>query len=187
MKGIVCAALLCLINSVSQAMFCNTSQGTNGWIDIGASEQEVIAACGEPDSKTQVDQPDNKTLNTTQYWNYQQQSVQLMPPKQPGVLTPVNMNSSPNILVAEINGNSIKSLALNGNFVSSGKCPNGGFVRVGDSVDALIARCGPATQTSYQYNTNTTAQASITVWTYQLTNGQLQFQFKEGVVSGIAQ
>ena len=187
MKQMFCLTLLCLSYSISQAMFCNTAQGTNGWIDVGASEQDVIAACGAPDNQTQVDQPDNQTLNTTQYWNYQQQSVQLMPPKQPGALTPVNMNSSPNILVAEINGNSITSLALNGNFVSSGTCPNGGGVRVGDSADTLIARCGPATQISYQYSTNTTAQSPMTVWTYQLPNGQLQFQFKDGVVSGINQ
>lgn len=186
MKRIVYSICLSLIAPLTFAMFCNTPQGTNGWIQEGASPQDVIAACGQPDSQTQIDQS-NKTLNTTQYWNYQQQAVQLMP-KTSGPLQPIGMSASSNVLVVEINGNTIKSLASNGQFSSSARCPNGSVVRVGDTMNTLIARCGNATQTTYQYNTDTTEQPPITAWTYQSQSGQpIQIRFQNGVVSGINQ
>ncbi len=34
--------VLSLITSVSWAMFCNTSQGLNGWVEQGMSEQDIL-------------------------------------------------------------------------------------------------------------------------------------------------
>jgi Protein of unknown function (DUF2845) len=181
--------VLSLITSVSWAMFCNTSQGTNGWIEQGMSQQDVLAACGQPNSTAQIDN-DKSRLNVTQYWNYQQQNMQMLPQKvsAPTPYTSINVNSAGNTLVVEINNNKISSLAVNGNFVSTGSCPNGGFVRVGDTADALAARCGAATQVSYQYAKDTSALPPITQWTYQLQGGQsLIIKFQQGVVSGINQ
>ncbi len=181
--------VLSLITSVSWAMFCNTSQGTNGWVEQGMSQQDVLAACGQPNSAVQIDNGKGR-LNATQYWNYEQQTMQMLPQQVSGP-TPYNsikVNTAGNSLVVEINNNKITSLAVNGNFVSTGNCPNGGFVRVGDTADVLASRCGNATQVSYQYAKDTSALPLTTQWTYQLQGGQsLTIQFQQGVVSGINQ
>ncbi len=184
-----CTTLLCLITPLSWAMFCNTPQGTKGWIEQGMSEQDVTAACGAPSSATQIDKTNNR-LNATQYWNYQQQTTSQLLPQGPGPTqySSVKVSRSPNTLVAEINNNLISSLAINGEFVSSGSCPNGGFVSVGNNVDVLISRCGTAAQVTYQYEKDTSAQPPITQWTYQLPGGQsMNIQFEKGVVSELSQ
>lgn len=181
--------VLSLITSVSWAMFCNGSQGSNGWVEQGMSEQDVLAACGQPNSAIEIDSDKNR-LNVTQYWNYQQQTMQMLPQKvaAPTPYTSINVNSAGNTLVVEINNNKITSLAVNGNFVSTGNCPNGGFVRVGDTADALASRCGAATQVSYQYAKETSVLPPITQWIYQLQGGQsLTIQFQQGVVSELNQ
>jgi hypothetical protein len=181
--------VLCLITSVSWAMFCNTSQGTNGWIDHGMSQQAILAACGQPDSVVEIDK-NNKHLNVTQYWSYQQQSKQFLPQTEvPAPYTQMKVNTAGNTLVVELYNNHITSLAVNGTFVSSGGCPNGGFVRVGDTARMLAARCGTATQVSYQYEkVDTSALPLITQWTYQLQGGRsLTIQFQQGVVSELNQ
>jgi hypothetical protein len=181
--------VLSLITSVSWAMFCNTSQGLNGWVEQGMSEQDILAACGQPNSAVQIDNNKNR-LNATQYWNYQQQTMQMLPQQasQPTPYNSVKVNTAGNSLVVEITKNKITSLAVNGNFVSTGRCPNGGFVRVGDTADSLASRCGVATQVDYQYTTDTTELPPITQWTYQVPGGQsLTIQFQQGVVSGLNQ
>jgi hypothetical protein len=55
MKRIFCyIAALCSLTPVSWAMFCNTAQGPNGWIETGMSSDAIIAACGQPDSIVQI-------------------------------------------------------------------------------------------------------------------------------------
>lgn len=191
MKRTLCyIAALCLITSLSWAMFCNTGQGSNGWIEQGMSQDDVIAACGQPSSTAQI-QKDNNNLDSTQYWSYQAQSLQLQPQSSFPAPTPYNsrkMNTSTNTFVVEINNNIVTSVAVNGNLVSSGNCPEGGSVRVGDSVNQVTASCGAATQTSYQYQKDTSALPPVTQWTYQLPGGQsLNIQFQQGVVSELNQ
>jgi hypothetical protein len=181
--------VLSLITSISWAMFCNTSQGLNGWVEQGMSEQAVLAACGQPNSAVQIDN-DKSRLNATQYWNYQQQTMQMLPERvsAPTPYTSINVNSAGNTLVVEIRNDRITSLAVNGNFVSTGNCPNGGFVRVGDTAEVLATRCGIATQVDYQYEREPLDLPPITQWIYQLQGGQtLTIQFQQGVVSGLNQ
>jgi Protein of unknown function (DUF2845) len=100
----------------------------------------------------------------------------------------VKVNSSNNTFVVEINNNIVSSLALNGKLVSSGRCPGGGSVRVGDNVNRVMSSCGMATQVNYQYDKDTSALPPITQWTYQLPGGKsLHIQFEQGVVSELNQ
>jgi hypothetical protein len=181
---------LWLITPLSWATFCNTSRGSNGWIEQGMSQQQVIAACGQPDSTAEIDKTNNR-LDATQYWNYQGQSVQLVPQSSWPAPTPygaAKANNTANALVVEINNNVVSSLAVNGKLVSSGSCPNGGSVRVGDSANRVMSSCGTATQVSYQYQKNNSASPPITQWTYQLHGGRsLTIQFQQGVVSELNQ
>lgn len=190
MKRTLCyIAVLCLITPVSWAMFCNSAQGINGWVEQGMSEQAVLAACGQPNSAVQIENSKDR-LNATQYWNYQQQTMQMLPERvsAPTPYTSINVNSAGSTLVVEIHNDRITSLAVNGNFVSTGHCPNGGFVRVGDTAEVLATRCGIATQVDYQYEREASDLPPITQWTYQLQGGQsLTIQFQQGVVSGLNQ
>ena len=155
------------------------------------SQQDILAACGQPSSVSQIDKNDNR-LHATQYWNYQQQTTQMLP-STPGTISPtpygsVKVNNSGNTLVVEINNNAVTSLAMNDKLVSSASCPNGGFVQVGDSSNRVVSSCGTATQVTYQYQKNSSALPPATQWTYSLQGGgSLTIQFEQGVVSAFNQ
>jgi hypothetical protein len=174
-------SLMCIAITPAWALFCTPASGTNGWIEEGMTQDDVIAACGQPDQQTQ-DENSGKQLQTTQYWTYQKQTVQDMSEG-----NAVNMTISPTILVVEIRNNKITRLALNGNFVSSANCPEGGLLNVGEDDDVIVSRCGSATQVSYQNETVDSSAPPNIIWTYQSANGAapLQIQFQNGVVSQI--
>ncbi len=180
------STLLFLITPVSWAAFCNTAQGTNGWINQGMSPEDIIAACGQPDSIVEIEDSNNK-LDSTQYWSYQAQSLKLTPQSSWPAPTPYNstkVNTTTDTFVVEINNNVVSSLAMNGNLVSSGSCPGGGFVRVGDTLNRVMSSCGTATQVSHQYGKDTSALPPVTQWNYQTQGGQsLNIKFEKGVVS----
>ena len=182
-KVIYIISLMCLVITPAWALFCTTASGNNGWIEEGMSQDDVITACGQPDQQTQ-DQNSSKQLQTTQYWTYQQQTVE-----DTSEGNAINMATSPNILVVEIRNNQITRLAVNGNFVSSANCPKGGLLNVGEDDDVIVSRCGSATQVSYQNETVDSSAPPNIIWTYQSANGAapLQIQFQNGVVSQISE
>ncbi len=178
--------VLCLISSSVWAAFCSSSQGNN-WIDLGMSEQEVQAACGQP-TAIQVSDDRSKQLKSTQYWTYQTQKASpLYPPKAPLSNGVDQLTVGSDSLTVQINQNQVSQLAMNGHLLKEASCPQGGALSLGDSADRVLALCGRPNVVSTQHEEVDVAGPQTKNWVYSSGQGQssLQIEFSDGVVSKI--
>jgi hypothetical protein len=151
------------------SMYCPQN---HGYINLGMSPDQVIAACGQPLSKQQSKTPLMQKVPVLQLM-YNSQGAQKA---FYGVWSlPVGTNSGAQLQVDVIN-NKVSGVHLNGESANAFSICSGTMVQIGDPVGRVYSACGnPSLVNNTYVNQPVQSNQPPEVWTYQVDQFQAPF------------
>lgn len=144
-----------------QSYYCPQN---HGYINLGMSQEQVMAACGEPMSRQQANQPVMQKVPVQQliYNNQGSQKVFY------GVWAIPTGYSTGATLEVDIVDNKVKSVRVNGSNTNAFSICGGTGIEVGDPSSKVYGSCGSPTMTNNTYiNQPIQSHARPEVWIYQ--------------------
>lgn len=191
----------------SQSVYCPQH---SGYINVGMTQQQVIAACGQPISKLPSNAPVTQKVPVTQliYTSLNTGSVYQglnsvyytqwsLPSGTTGINLRVNIinNKIASIDLGGHNENSINtentnvsSVQISGAATDPSSICSGGSFQVGDDVNKLYTACGSPSMVNNTYINQTIPSSSKPeVWTYQVNQYQspINLTFVNGKLQSI--
>ncbi|ASQ46838.1 DUF2845 domain-containing protein [Legionella clemsonensis] len=167
--GIASVSFSCNIFAV-QSMYCPQN---HGYINIGMSPDQVLAACGQPLSKLQSDTPVMQKVPVLQliYNNQGSQSAFY------GVWSlPVGVNSGAQLEVDVID-NKVSSVRINGSQSNAFSICGGSMVQIGDPVAKVYSACGnPSIVNNTYINQPIQSNQKPEIWVFQTDKFQTPFR-----------
>ena len=161
-----------------QSMYCPQN---HGYINVGMTEAQVIASCGQPLSKQESNQPAYRTIPAQQLiYNNVGTSTAFYGTWQ---LSTGNGGAQ---LEVDVVDNKVRSIKINGSDSNAFSLCGGNMIPVGSPINMVYNACGNPTLVNHtyikQYSQQTTKQK---VWIYQpgqyqppvsltFSNGKLQ-------------
>ncbi|RMX03722.1 DUF2845 domain-containing protein [Legionella jordanis] len=151
------------------SMYCPQN---HGYINLGMTPEQVVAACGQPLSKQQSRTPVMQKVPVLQLMYNNQGSATAFY----GVWSlPVGTNSGAQLEVDVIN-NKVSGIRLNGNNTNAFSICNGNMVQVGDPIGSVYAACGnPSVVNNTYINQPIQSNQAPEVWIYQADQYQTPF------------
>lgn len=157
-----------------QSIYCPQN---SGYITIGMSEDEVIAACGKPLSKQESNQPIVKQVPVKQLiYNGQGDAtafygVWALPigKSNTGILQPFGGNSGGGAkLQVSIINDKVSSANINGSDTNAFTICNGVSIKIGDPANQVYGACGSPSLVNNTYiNQIVPSNTKPQVWIYQ--------------------
>lgn len=163
----------------ADSIYCPENQG---YINVGMSQQEVISACGEPQSKTQSKQPVLQKIPQQQLIYNGMDSPRVFY----GVWSITTGDSTGARLQVNLVNDKVESISLNGSATNAADICNGQDIQVGSPADDVYSACGSPTIVNNSFVTKAIpSDKPPEVWTYQpsqfspsfsltFVNGQLE-------------
>lgn len=192
MKRILTAATVIYIGMVPAlsvgATYC---PGGHGYIQVGMTENQVIAACGQPLSKTKSNQQVTTQVPVTQLIYTSTIPTQPYPGMASSVLATWSLPTGINNLYSiqfDIEHNKVKAIHVNGSGSNAMNICDGNSVQIGDPEDAVYATCGDPNQTNHTYlNEPMPGGNNSEVWVYQIDQYQpsIRLTFVNGSLESI--
>ncbi len=145
----------------AQSVYCPQN---HGYINLGMSVDQVIAACGQPLGKQQSNKPAMQQVPVLQLlYNNQGSQTAFY-----GVWAlPVGVNTGAQLQVNVIN-NKVSSIQLNGSNSNEFSICGDTSIQVGDPVTKVYNACGnPSTTNSTYTNQAIPSQQKPEIWVYQ--------------------
>lgn len=164
--------LIPLTTAMAQPFYCPKN---SGYINIGMTEEEVIAACGQPLSKQNPNMPVTQRVPVKQliYTNLNTGAVY------PGLNSAfydqwsLPSGSTGVSLQVDVVDNKVRGIKLNGSSSNAMSVCGGQSVEVGDDVNKVFTACGsPAMINSSFINEPIPNSAKPAVWIYQFDQYQ---------------
>ncbi|WED42351.1 DUF2845 domain-containing protein [Legionella cardiaca] len=153
----------------AQSIYCPQN---HGYINLGMSVPQVLAACGQPLSRQQSNTPVMQKVPVLQlmYNNQGSQSAFY------GVWSlPVGVNSGAQLQVNIID-NKVSSVSLNGSNTNAFSICGGSMIQVGDPVSKVYGACGnPSLVNNTFINQPIESNQKPEIWTYQTDQFQTPF------------
>jgi hypothetical protein len=155
----------------AQSIYCPQKQG---YINVGMSASQVVAACGQPLSRKITNQPPTQKIPVTQliYTSLNQGSVYS------GLNSIYNQWSLPSgskgvSLEVDIINNKVSSVRLNGSGTNAATLCGGNNVQVGDDENRVYNACGnPSLVNNTFINQPIPTNSPPEVWIYQVDQFQ---------------
>lgn len=175
-------ALFCSLNAFAdQSIYCPQN---HGYINIGMTADQVIAACGQPLSKQISNRPIMQQVPVQQLlYNNQGSKTAFY-----GVWSlPVGTNSGAQLEVDIVN-NKVSSVRLNGSNTNAFSICGGTSVQVGDPVSKVYGACGnPALVNNTFINQPIETNQKPEIWIYQVDQYQspINLTFVNGKLQSI--
>jgi hypothetical protein len=158
----------------SDSFYCPQN---SGYINVGMSQAQVIAACGQPLSKQQSNQPVTERVPVKQLiYNNQGNNkafygVWALPigTSNSGMLQPFGGNSGGGAqLQVNIINNKIDSVLLNGSNTNAFTICGGSNIQVGDPMGSVYGACGTPSLVNTTYiNQIIPSSTKPEIWVYQ--------------------
>lgn len=170
--NIVCIGLLPTVSTAGQT-YCPEG---HSFIQVGMTESQVIAACGQPLSRTRSNQQVTIKVPVTQLIYTSTTPTQYYPGIASSDLKqwslPTGINNLYNIQFDIVN-NKVKSVHVNGASTNAMNICNGNSVQVGDEEAQVYAACGSPNQTNTTYNNEPIpGNNKSEIWIYQIDQYQ---------------
>lgn len=179
-----------LTPSLSSAAQTYCPEG-HSYIQVGMTENQVLAACGQPTSRSKSNQAPTQRVPMKQLIYSSTIPSQPYPGITSDVLNPWSMPSgihnTYNIQFNIVN-NKVKSVQMNGSGTNAMSGCDSGTVQVGDTEDQVYAACGTPTQTNLSYiNQPIAGNTKTEIWIYQLDQYQpaIRLTFVNGSLESI--
>jgi len=180
--------LLPLVSQADNSYYCPQN---HAYIDVGMTEAQVLAACGQPTSVRASSNAVVEQIPVTQliYTSLNQGAVYFYP----GINPLYNMWSLPsgsqgtNVEVNLIH-DQITSIKINGSGTNALSVCEGGSVQIGDNVAQLYRACGgPSLVNNTYINQTVPSSARPQVWTYTIDQYQpsISLTFVNGILQSI--
>ena len=175
-------------SSPTSSVYCPSGQA---FIHIGMPENDVIAACGEPNSKEQSNQEATRKVPVKQLIYTTLGSSNPYPGLQSAVYDQWSLPSGPDdsfTLQVNIIDNKVSSISLNGSQNNAMTICGGDSVQVGDDESAVYAQCGSPNATNHTYiNQAIPGHTKPETWTYQADQYQppIHLTFVNGSLESI--
>ncbi|KTC98898.1 DUF2845 domain-containing protein [Legionella erythra] len=153
--------LLSCTGFAAQSLYCPQKAG---YINVGMTEDQVRAACGEPLSKQESNNPIMQKVQVQQlFFNNQGSSTAFY-----GVWSlPVGTSSGAQLQVDVVN-NKVYSVKLNGSDTNAFSICGGTSIQVGDPVGRVYGSCGNPSLVNNTYINQPVATAQKPqLWIYQ--------------------
>lgn len=179
----VALTLLPLV-TIAQSVYCPENQG---YISIGMTEDQVIAACGQPLSKQDSNTPATQKIAVKQliYNTINQGSIY---PGLNNIYDQWSLTNGPAGVTLEVDivNNKVNAVRINGSNSNAMSVCQGINVQVGDSENAVYEACGsPGIINNTFINQPVPSRQKPQIWVYQVNqyqtpmsltfvNGQLQ-------------
>lgn len=153
----------------TQSMYCPQN---HGYINLGMTPEQVVAACGQPLSKQQSKTPLMQKVPVTQLMYNNQGS----PHAFYGVWSlPVGTNSGAQLEVDIIN-NKVTAVRMNGGNTNAFSICGGTMIQVGDPVGSVYGACGnPSIVNNTYINQPVQSNQYPEIWIYQTDQYQTPF------------
>lgn len=186
--GFARTTLLVILPFASYAADSVYCPQNHAYINVGMTQDQVIASCGRPTSIQAASDSVVQQIPVTQliYSTLNQGAVYFYP----GINPLYNMWSLPSgsqgtSLEVDLINNQITSMKINGSDTNALSMCQGGTVQIGDDINAIYNACGaPSTINNTYINKVVSGSARPQVWTYSneyqpsivltFTNGILQ-------------
>lgn len=198
MKRMLCLSgmiLFPLVTWADDAVYCPQN---HGYINIGMTQDQVIAACGQPLSKQQTNQPVMQKIPVTQLLFNNQGAkkafygVWAMPignTYNRGIAPAFGGNSGGGAqLQVNVINNKISSVNLNGSDTNAFSICNGTSIQIGDPVNKVYNACGTPSLVNQTFiNQPIQSATRPEVWVYQPGQYQspLNLTFVDGKLQSI--
>lgn len=144
----------------TQSLYCPQN---HAYINVGMTQDEVIAACGQPASQQDSNQPVTEKVPVTQLiYNNMGSGTAFY-----GVWN-VSTGTSGSKLEFDIVDKKVKSLRLNGSDTNAASICSGNSVQVGDPIEKVYYSCGSPSLTNNTYINEVVPSAQKPqIWIYQ--------------------
>ncbi|MCP0914107.1 MULTISPECIES: DUF2845 domain-containing protein [Legionella] len=156
-----------------QSLYCPQNQG---YINVGMTEAEVIAACGEPLSKEESNRPVTQKVPVKQLIYSTVNKGSIYPSLDP-IYNQWSLPSGTNInLEVDIINDKISEIRLNGSDTNAMTVCDGINVNVGDNESAVYNACGSPDMVNNTFiNQPIPSNEPPHVWVYQVDQFQQPF------------
>lgn len=163
----------------------------HSYIQVGMTESQVIAACGQPISKTKSNQQVTNQVPVTQLIYTSTIPNQPYPGIASTTLAPWSLPTGINNLYSiqfNIENNKVKSILVNNSGTNAMNICDGNSVKIGDPESNVYATCGAPDQTNKTYiNEPIPGNNNTEVWIYQIDQYQpsIRLTFVNGSLESI--
>jgi hypothetical protein len=173
--GIASFSLSCNVFA-AQSFYCPQN---SGYINIGMTPEQVIAACGQPLSKQQLNRPATQKVPMQQLMFNNQGS----PTAFYGVWSLPTGTGSGAQLEVDVIDNKVSAVRINGNDTNAFSICGGRNIQVGDPASTVSYACGsPSIVNNTYINQPIVSNKKPELWIYQL--GQYQSPISLTFVNG---
>lgn len=160
-------------NASASTFYC--AQGS-AFIQVGMTESQVIAACGQPLNKTVSNRPATHKMQVTQLIYTSLVSTTLGNGIKSAVFNQWSFPTGPSAgftLQVNVIDNKVSSIQFNGGNTNAMSVCNGANIQVGDDVGKVYAQCGTPNTTNTTYiNQPIPGNNKSVIWTYQVDQYQ---------------
>ena len=175
-KILLLSGSACIAVAAPQSVFCPQK---SGYINIGMTTNQVIAACGQPISQQKSDQPAMEQIPVKQvFFNNQGQStafygVWAIPGgfANSGAFEPFNANTGGGgvQLQVDITNDAVRAVKVNGADTNAFSICGGVNINVGDPASKVYNACGSPTLVNTTYiNVPIPGGQKPIIWIYQM-------------------
>jgi hypothetical protein len=157
---------------MAQSLYCPQN---SGYINTGMTQQQVMAACGQPLAKQESNNPVTQKVPVTQliYTTLNQGSV--YSGLNSAFYTQWNLPSGTAGIGLEINimNNKVSSIKINGSGTNAMSVCGGKSVQIGDNANVVYSACGSPSMVNNSYiNQVVPSNTKPEVWIYQVNQYQ---------------
>jgi len=179
--------MLSLTSALAQQVYCPQHAK---YIDLGMTQEEVIAACGQPLSKQTTDTPPMEKVPVKQLIYTALDTGSVYPGLNAAFYTAWSLPSGTSGIQAQVDiiNNKVAGFSINGSSTNAMNLCNGISIQEGDSINKVYSACGTPTMVNDSYvNKIIPSETNPELWIYQLNQYQtpMSLTFVDGKLKSI--